>query len=55
MVAIGMYLPYAPLIDKNSGSVQVIVNATSYCVEEDGKLKININDKILNTTDRVVI
>lgn len=46
MVAIGMYLPYAPLIDKNSGSVQVIVNATSYCVEEDGKLKININDLI---------
>jgi len=46
LVAVGMYLPYAPLIDKSSGAVQVIVNATSYCTEEDGKFKINVNDLI---------
>jgi len=45
LVAVGMYLPYAPLIDKSSGAVQVIVNATSYCTEEDGKFKINVNDQ----------
>ena len=36
LVAVGMYLPYAPLIDKSSGAVQVVVNATSYGTDADG-------------------
>ena len=44
MVALGMYLPYVPLIN-NNGQVKVIVNATSYCTEgEGGKIKIDVSD-----------
>lgn len=45
IVALGLYLPYAPLISPN-GQVQVVVNATSYCTEQDGKLKINLTDLV---------
>lgn len=45
IVALGLYLPYSPLIS-NNGNVQVVVNATSYCTENDGKLKISLNDLV---------
>lgn len=46
MVALGMYLPFVPLIN-NNGQVKVVVNATSYCSEgEGGKIKIDVMDLI---------
>lgn len=43
LVAVGLYMPYSPIIADN-GQVKVVVNATSYCSESEGKLKIDVTE-----------